>query len=157
MTDLKWEIPKAVLSDTARILASKDLEVFVIWTAPLDIINNTYQISRLIVPEQDSHREIGREYVHIYGKELSRIAFDNYGRQEKSVIQIHTHPSANVEMSSLDREWEVVRDKGALSIIVPNHGKNGLDGFPGVNIYEKEADDWRLWDKDEFLTRFTLV
>ena len=47
-------------------------------------------------------------------------------------------------MSLLDREWEVVRDIGALSIIVPNHGKNGLDGFPGVNIYEKEEDDWAL-------------
>ena len=75
MTDLKWEIPKAVLYDTARILASKDLEVFVMWAAPLEIINNTHHISRLIVPEQDSHSELGREYVHIYGKELSRIVF----------------------------------------------------------------------------------
>ena len=157
MTGLKWEIPKAVLYDTARILASKDLEVFVMWAAPLEIINNTHHISRLIVPEQDSHSELGREYVHIHGKELSRVVFDNYRRLEKSVVQIHTHPSVSVEMSLLDREWEVVRDRGALSIIVPNHGKNGLDGFPGVNIYEKEADDWRLWNKDEFLSRFVIV
>ena len=146
-----------MLSDTAKILASKDLEVFVIWAAPLKIINNTYQISRLIVPEQYSHKELGLEYVHIYGMELSRIVFDNYGRREKSVIQIHTHPSVSAEMSLRDMEWEVVRDRGALSIIVPNHGKNGLDGFPGVNIYEKETDGWRLWDKDEYLARFVIV
>lgn len=157
MVDLRWKIPKTVLENTAKILASKDSEVFVLWTAPIKMTNGKYQISRLIMPEQDSHKGFEGAYVHIKGRELSRIAFDNYKRKERSVIQIHTHPSVNVNMSRLDRQWEVVSQTGALSIIVPNYGKNGLGDFLGVNIYEKETKDWRLWEKDEFLTRFIMM
>jgi hypothetical protein len=157
MTNLVWEIPKNILNETAKTLASKRSEVFVLWTAPLNLTNNVCKISRHIVPEQDSHSGWEGAYVHIEGTELSRIVFDNYSRNERSVIQIHTHPSEDVEMSLLDREWEVVKHVGALSIIVPSYGKYGLDEFHGVNVYEREEDDWRLWTRDEISKRFKII
>src|SRR6476660_4279231 len=116
-----WQIPKKILEDTAAILSSKDEEVFVIWTAPIHIHDNICPVSRCVFPKQDAGSDFGA-YVHIDGSELSRIVFENYKKGERSVVQIHTHPSSNVEMSFLDRKWEVVNHVGALSVIVPNYG-----------------------------------
>ena len=157
MTRLIWEISKNILNETTKILASKRSGVFVLWTAPLELANNVCKISRYIIPEQDSHNGLEGAYVHIEGTELSRIVFDNHSKNERSVIQIHTHPSKNVEMSLLDREWEVVKHTGSLSIIVPSYGKYGLNNFPGVNVYEKEENDWRLWTHDEINKRFKIT
>jgi hypothetical protein len=151
-----WHIPKKILAETISALTSKDSEVFVIWTAPIQMNDNICRISHCIVPKQDAGFNLGA-YVHIDGTELSTIVFENYKRGERSVVQIHTHPSRNVAMSYLDREWEVVNHVGALSIIVPNYGKNGLDGFPGVNAYERESNDWKLWEKAEVKKRLVIV
>lgn len=157
MTNLIWQIPEKIMHNTAKVLASKDLEVFVLWTSTIKMEGNVCKISRLVIPEQDSHKGLEGVYVHIEGKELSRITFDNYPKGERNVIQIHTHPSQNVDMSILDREWEVVNHVGALSIIVPNYGTDGLRGFPGVHVYEKEEDGWRLWPHEEIIKRLEIV
>ena len=138
-------------------MASMDLEVFVLWTAQIEGKNGVCEIQRLIVPQQEPSIGPTWAYVHISGKELSRIAFDNFEQGERNVVQIHTHPSFNVNMSALDRKWEVVSHVGALSIIVPNYGKAGLEGFPGVNIYEREEDDWRLWSHGEINSRIKII
>lgn len=155
MTNLIWEIPKDILQDTEKVLASKRSEVFVLWTAPIDT-KNVCKISRLVIPLQDTHSGAEGAYVHIFGDDLSRITFDNFDKNERNVIQIHTHPSEYVDMSPLDRQWEVVNHVGALSIIVPSYGRHGLVDFSGVNIYEREVDDWRLWKKDELKRRFVM-
>jgi hypothetical protein len=95
-------------------------------------------------------------WVHIAGQELQRIQLDNFQRKERSIIQLHTHPGANVNMSQLDKEWEVVRHMGALSIIVPFYGTRGLNLFDGANVYEREGDDWRLWPRSETAERLVV-
>lgn len=155
MTGLIWEIPKNILRDTEKVLASKQSEVFVLWTASINT-KNVCKISRLVIPLQDTHNGVEGAYVHISGDELSRITFDNFDKNERNVIQIHTHPSEYVDMSPLDRQWEVANHVGALSIIVPSYGRYGLADFSGANIYEREVDDWRLWEKDELKQRFII-
>ena len=157
MTQLNWKIPNYILNDTAQALASKNLEVFILWMAPKKPIKNEYEISRLIIPKQDSHITKCGAYVHIDGRELSRIGFMNFYNKERTIIQLHTHPSSNVEMSLLDKKWEIVKHIGALSIIVPNFGKNGLNDLSKINIYEKEKEGWRLWNDYEFQWRFTII
>ncbi|ODA41860.1 hypothetical protein DSBG_1352 [Desulfosporosinus sp. BG] len=71
-------------------------------------------------------------------------------------MQLHTHPSANVIMSRLDLEWEVVKHIGALSIIVPYYGSRGLEEFSGVNVYERMEKGWRLWSKEEIRERLVV-
>lgn len=152
-----WDIPSHLLAETAQAFTVGHHEIFVLWTAPLYNEGPVCVIRRCIVPRQEAGFSAGGAYVHIDGRELSRIQFENYDRVERSVVQLHTHPSTNVNMSLLDREWEVVKHVGALSIIVPSYGRAGLKGFLGVQVYEREPADWRLWTRDQVEKRLRVV
>lgn len=92
--------------------------------------------------------------MHISGRELARIAFDNYERGERSAVQLHTHPSSNTNMSALDVQWEVVAHPGALSIIVPDYCRGGLSSFRKASVYERtRGGRWRLWGAGEMERR----
>ena len=146
----QWHIPEHVLIDTENAFKSKNNEVFALWTSSnTKSLNNICKVLRSIIPIQDAHESDDGIFVHIYGSELSRINLDNFKKNEMNVIQLHTHPTSNVNMSSLDIEWEVVNHIGALSIIVPCYGRLGLKRFDDVNVYEREEYGWRLWDKHE--------
>jgi proteasome lid subunit RPN8/RPN11 len=151
-----WTIPIKVLMETQQAFLQGKHEVFAIWTANRDPVDDAV-ISRCIVPQQTPGASPQGVWVHIAGQELQRIQLDNYQRQEKSIIQLHTHPGADVRMSALDRQWEVVRHIGALSIIVPHYCQLGLDSFKGVNVYEREENDWRLWSANEITKRIKLI
>lgn len=153
----EWRIPRRVLQLTESAFTGANHEVFAMWTSPLSVTSDTCRIERCVVPKQTPGITETGVYVHIEGRELSRIQFDNYDRGERSVIQLHTHPGSDVTMSELDREWEVVRHAGALSIIVPLYCQLGLDGFPGVNVYERLANEWKLWNRPEVIQRLRIV
>jgi hypothetical protein len=153
----QWEVPAQVWKDSAAALASAQHEIFLLWTAPGELADGVCRVARLIIPEQMPETSAAGVSVLVPGHELARIAFDNYQRGERSVVQLHTHPRASVEMSLLDREREVVRHVGGLSIIVPHYGRDGLAGLPGVNVYEREESDWRLWDEGEGSARLVVV
>jgi proteasome lid subunit RPN8/RPN11 len=152
-----WQVPKKILDDTENALSSRQSEVFVLWAAALKRKGNIIKVTRLIVPKQTAYETPLGCYVRIEGDELSKIDFDNYDRGKRNVAQLHTHPSSNVNMSSLDRKWEVVFHTNALSIVVPNYCKKGLNGFSGINVYEKEVSDWRLWQHREILRRLSVI
>lgn len=151
-----WAIPWRVCAETEQAFTRGRHEVFALWTAPLVAASPTCPISRCVVPAQRPGFTSGGAYVHIEGAELSRIQFDNYDRGERNVIQLHTHPGADVTMSDLDRLWEVVAHVGALSIIVPRFGDLGLLDFRGCNVYERMANDWQLWSPSEVRARLQV-
>lgn len=114
-------------------------------------------IRRAIVPEQESHAGARGVHVHVPGRELARIAFDNYERGERSAVQLHTHPSSNTNMSALDVKWEVVAHPGALSIIVPDYCRRGLSSFRNASVYERvHGGRWRLWGAGEMGRRIEV-
>lgn len=154
----KWEISRQVLMETEQAFRSGQHEVFVIWPAKRAEAEKAElaKITRCIVPEQTPGVKENGVWVHIAGQELQRIQLDNFRCGERSVVQLHTHPGADVQMSALDREWEVVRHIGALSIIVPFYGLHDLESFAGVNVYEREEDDWRLWTRKEVMGRLVV-
>lgn len=156
----QWIIPSSVIQQTERAFRSGKHEVFAIWTADkseLGVPNQAVPISRCVIPKQTPGETPTGVYVHIEGAELQRIQLDNFDRSERSVVQLHTHPGVDVRMSQLDREWEVVRHVGALSIIVPFYGQHGLISFEGVNVYEREEHDWRLWSRIETAERIKII
>ena len=99
-----WDIPVTVLTQTADAFARADHEVFVLWTAAFNEDGGTCRVVRCIVPEQQPGRTGLGVYVRIEGRDLARIQYDNFDRKERSVVQLHTHPSADVRMSDLDRQ-----------------------------------------------------
>lgn len=158
MKYLNWKISQQVLTETQQALLRGQHEVFVIWAAARqETGRGAAEITRCIVPEQKPGVSQHGVWVHIAGQELQRIQLDNYQRRERSIVQLHTHPGADVRMSKLDREWEVVRHVGALSIIVPHYCRQGLKGFQGVNVYEREEGDWRLWSSNEVAERLVVL
>lgn len=155
----KWVVPRHIVAATETAFRVGKHEVFAMWTARLaaEPTGDTANVLRCVVPAQSPGVSATGVWVHIAGQELQRIQLDNYARQERSVIQLHTHPGSNVEMSGLDREWEVVRHVGALSIIVPFYARDGACLHDGANVYEREDDDWRLWSRAETAERLVVV
>lgn len=154
----KWKISPQVVTTTEKAFLRGRYEVFAIWTAPradTGFISHA-DVTRCIVPAQTPGVTSAGVWVHIEGQELQRIQLENFKYKERSVIQLHTHPSSNVNMSQLDRDWEVVRHVGALSIIVPFYGASGLSLFENANVYEREESDWRLWSRNEAIERLVL-
>jgi len=156
MSYQQWSIPKFILAETLAAFRNGSHETFILWTAPLKCTSSICEIKRCIVPSQRPGFTATGAYVHIEGHELNRIQFDNFDKGERSVVQLHTHPSTNVTMSRLDMEWEVVKHVGALSIIVPSYGSGGLAEYPGVNIYERMENGWRLWGEEEIRERLVI-
>lgn len=154
-----WNIPPQVAEQTGKALLVGSHEVFVIWSAAREACGDAAraEISRCIVPAQNPGVTSDGVWVHIEGAELQRIQLDNFRRAERSIVQLHTHPGADVRMSSLDRKWEVVRHVGALSIIVPHYGTKGLLLHDAANVYEREEDDWRLWSRAEARERLVAI
>ncbi len=157
----RWQISHQILKETEKAFHGGTHEVFAIWTAAIVTdsadFNTMAKISRCIIPAQTPGVTPQGVYVHIEGRELQRIQLDNHAKQERSIVQLHTHPGCDVNMSTLDRQWEVVRHIGALSIIVPYYGQKNLASFPGVNVYERESADWRLWQRDEIANRLVII
>lgn len=155
----RWRIPTKVLAETEQAFKQGQHEVFALWTVAHQETNHAEnaEIKRCIVPSQRPGRSHCGVWVHIPGSELQRIQLENYQQKERSVVQLHTHPGADVRMSELDREWEVVRHIGALSIIVPFYGRRGLNSFDGINVYEREEADWRLWSPQEVAERLVRL
>jgi proteasome lid subunit RPN8/RPN11 len=158
MTTTTWTLPTSILRGTQKAFLQGAHEVFVLWVAPLKAdVGAPIELRRCVVPAQEPGRTAYGVYVRIEGAELQRIQLDNYRQGERSVVQLHTHPGHDVTMSDLDREWEVVRHVGALSIIVPHYGTTDWFGFKGVNVYEREPEGWRLWSHEECLKRITVA
>ncbi len=153
----RWDVPQHIINETVHAVTRGRHEVFVFWTAALGDQSAVCNVRRCVVPTQRPGTAPDGVYVHITGAELSRIQFDNFDHGERSVVQLHTHPGTDVRMSGLDRKWDVVTHDGALSIIVPSYGDYGLIDFPGVNVYEREAQSWRLWATDETSQRLRIV
>lgn len=156
MSQRTWRVPGEIVTSTTTAFVAGEHEVFVIWTAALGDTGDRIDVQRCMVPRQEARTTTLGVLVHIDGVELARVQFENYDRGERSVVQLHTHPDDDVRMSDLDREWEVVCHVGALSIIVPDYGRHGLRDLVGVNVYEREDSDWRLWTRTEAMERLEL-
>lgn len=155
----QWKVKRDVLIQTEAAFRAGEHEVFAIWSAEhitADVIEELI-VDSCIVPAQTPGVTAEGVWVHIEGRELQRIQLENFKAGRRSMIQLHTHPSADVRMSKLDRAWEVVRHVGALSIIVPHYCRFGLQLGTNANIYEREEDDWRLWSPAEARERIAVV
>lgn len=153
-----WTVNREVAVKTEQAFRRGDHEVFAIWSAVQATQQrlNALQVDECIIPEQTPGVSAEGVWVHIAGNELQRIQLENFNTGRRSVIQLHTHPGADVRMSRLDRDWEIVRHVGALSIIVPHYGRHGLQLGKTANVYEREEHDWRLWSQAEARERLVI-
>lgn len=147
-------LPVGVVRDTLDVLAEAGRaghEAFVVWGAAVD--EGTVRFRSALVPEQQPHRTPSGLLVTVDGAALFRVNKLLYERGEVLAGQVHSHPT-NAFHSDTDDCHSLVTLTGALSIVVPDFARGGLDGLPGWAWYRLVAQSrWEQLnrhDKIEF-------
>ena len=150
-----FSIPLNIVHATEEALRLDGAERTAIWqlAEPSD---PEMTVRRLIVPLQEPIVTAHGHLVRVPSSELARMQFDAYDAGFRTWIQLHTHPGINVCMSDTDVAWAIADFLGALSIIVPTFGRDGLSSWTGVGVYERGDDGWREWGTDESRTRLLV-
>jgi hypothetical protein len=148
-------VPLELLHATEEALRLDGAERTAIWqmAEPPDVEK---RVRRLVVPLQEPIVTALGHLVRVPSSEMARMQFEAYHAGLRTWIQIHTHPGNNVGMSDTDVAWAIADFPGALSIIVPNFGRDGLKSWTGVGVYERDDDGWREWTPGEPRTRLLV-
>lgn len=138
------QIPDLVLAPTLEFLAEKGQhgqEGFVVWGG-CHIDDHTLRFTSCYVPEQTAHDTPEGLLVVVKGEALFRMNQAFYERGEIAAGQVHTHPT-DAYHSSTDDHFPLVTLRGALSLVIPDFAKDGLDGMDRWAWYRlRELGQW---------------
>lgn len=143
-----FHVPRRLLVATTDALRKDVGERTVLWQVA-EPPDELMTVRQLVTPAQEAIVTPTGHLVHVAGAELARIQLEAYRMGMRTWVQLHTHPGRNVQMSETDRAWAIADFPGALSLIVPHFAKDGLVGWPGVAVHERQEDGWRKWASDE--------
>lgn len=73
--------------------------------------------------------------------ELLRIAQEAYKRRETLAVQVHTHPGPAFH-SWIDNEYPLVREVGALSIVVADYACGPVGDWARCATFRLTHDGW---------------
>jgi proteasome lid subunit RPN8/RPN11 len=134
-------VPDHVVAKTNTVLrdAGRDkLEAFVVWGGIIE--GPRFVVGSAIVPEQHSVRTREGLHVSIRGDALHQLGLAFSERGEIPGVQVHSHPDEAYH-SEADDELAVVTKRGAVSIVVPILGRDGING-EGTAVYRLGAEGW---------------
>lgn len=120
-------IHRTVVEETIEVLreaGQQGLEAFVLWGARMDR-EQTLEFRSAIVPKQTAHRTASGLLVTVEGEALFSANKTLYERGEILAAQVHSHPT-NAFHSDTDDCYSLVTLVGALSIVLPDFGRDGL-------------------------------
>jgi hypothetical protein len=109
---------------------SGEHESVVYWVAPL----TSNRVSRVVHP---LHRG-GLSGYEVDGAWLNQFFLDLAAEKDRIVAQIHSHPGARVEHSTIDDEFVVVPSVGLISLVVPFFGNGAVP--VGWGVWALRAD-----------------
>lgn len=122
-------IPETVLTPTLEFLNEQGRhghEGFVVWgSRPVD--EHTLRFTSCYVPEQTAHQTPDGLLVTVDGEALFRMNRAFYERGETAAGQVHTHPT-DAFHSTTDDHFPLVTLRGALSLVIPDFARHGLNG-----------------------------
>lgn len=128
-------VPSALLDATFEVFrdaGGRGCEAFVVWGARID--QGVVHFSTMLVPDQIAHKTDDGLLVTVDGNALFQINKTIYERSEILAAQVHSHPTTAFH-SDTDDCFSLVTLSGALSLVVPNFGRDGLDGSHGWAWY----------------------
>ena len=114
--------------DVLREAGDRGCEAFVVWGATID--SGVVHFGTMLVPDQVAHRTDDGLLVTVNGDALFQINKALYDRGEILAAQVHSHPTVAFH-SDTDDCCSLVTLTGALSLVVPDFGRDGLDGLDG--------------------------
>jgi hypothetical protein len=141
-------VPRPILAETEHALRDATGERTVLWQLQ-EPAEEEMTIRRLVIPEQQAISTQFGYMVHVTGAELARQQLEAYRLGLRTWIQLHTHPGVDVRMSKVDRAWAIADFPAALSVIIPNFGRDGLTGWHGVGVHERTDRGWRTLSPGE--------
>jgi hypothetical protein len=128
-------IPRPVMEGTLKVLqraGADGCEAFVVWGGVVE--EGTVVFRTMVTPEQEAHRTDDGLLVTVKGEALFDVNKTLYQRGEILAAQVHSHPTGAFH-SDTDDCYSLVTLAGALSIVVPHFGRDGLDGTGGWAWY----------------------
>jgi hypothetical protein len=122
--------------DVVQEAGRQGAEVFVLWGA--QIRESGAEFRSMIVPEQVAHRTDQGLLVTVEGAALFAVNKSIYERGELLAAQVHSHPTEAYH-STTDDSFSLVTLTGALSIVIPDFGRDRLAAVPRWAIYRLAA------------------
>ncbi|HEX8769269.1 MAG TPA: hypothetical protein VF711_00730 [Acidimicrobiales bacterium] len=101
-------------------------EVFVLWGARVQ--DTVLRFGSVLVPEQTAYRTSHGLLVTVEGSALFSVNKTLYERNEILAAQVHSHPTEAYH-SDTDDCHSLVTLNGAVSVVVPYFGREGLAGI----------------------------
>lgn len=144
----RFLVPASIAEETDRHLrnaGTKHAECFVLWSGVED--GGAFQVRTLHVPRQTAYTLPEGVCVRVDGDELHRLNVWLFGKHETLAVQVHSHPTAAFH-SETDDTYPIATLRGALSIVVPNFGHDGIRGA-GVAYYRLSATGWNELHREE--------
>jgi hypothetical protein len=121
-----------------RAAGADGYELFVLWTGAIN--DEAFNVITPHVPKQTSYRLDTGLCVRVAGAELHRLNRWMFEAGEILGVQVHSHPTAAYH-SETDDAYPMVTVLGGLSIVVPQFGRDGIEG-PGTAAYRLSRDGW---------------
>lgn len=146
-------VPSSLLDATLDVLrdaGDHGCEAFVVWGATIE--DGVVQFATMLVPDQTAHQTDDGLLVTVDGDALFQINKTLYERREILAAQVHSHPTAAFH-SDTDDCFSLVTLTGALSLVVPDFGRDGLDGSQGWAWYRLvDEGEWSPLTPEDQLT-----
>ncbi len=124
-----FEVPQSAVEATlARLQDGGEggHEVFVLWGARVQ--DSVLRFGSVLMPEQTAYRTSQGLLVTVEGSALFSVNKTLYERNEILAAQVHSHPT-DAYHSDTDDCFSLVTLTGALSVVVPFFGREGLAGI----------------------------
>lgn len=125
----RFVVPATVLSATVRELhavGGGEREAFVLWGGVVSDDGREVAVTSAVLPAQTASRSADGLLVVVEGDALFAVNKQLYGRGELLVGQVHTHPGVAYH-SPTDDGYPLVTLIGALSLVIPDFGRYGID------------------------------
>jgi hypothetical protein len=122
----RFAIPRKIIDSTLLVLqqaGDAGSEAFVVWGGTPD--GEELEFKSMLVPAQTGHQTRNGLLVTVNGEALFQVNKELFDRGEVLAAQVHSHPTAAFH-SDTDDCFSLVTLVGALSIVVPYFGHNGL-------------------------------
>jgi len=124
--------------DALREAGDHGHERFVLWTGVLDA--DSFVVHHAYIPTQTGHRLSDGVCVTVDGDELHQLNRWLHENGQRLGAQVHSHPTEAYH-SETDDSYPIATQRGALSIVVPNFGIDGVRGR-GVATYRLTNRGW---------------
>lgn len=96
-----------------------------------------------------------------YNYRVSADAMSEAGKHLRKLqlvrlAQVHTHPGSSVAHSPEDDRRAYSQEHGAVSIVIPNYGRN-RGAICEIGFHVREARGWRRVESPEFSTLVSFI